>query len=412
MSEALNKPMQYIDTGDFEIDKSDILGSGTFGNVYMGKYNNELVTVKSFTRQTQDPEREINTMLQCRSPYVLHLIGICGMNTSELKLVLQYMDGGDLCSHLDKKQNKKPSLTNYSELEIAWVVANGLADILHKRCIHRDVKSPNILLSTKHYIILVDMRLTRDLRTTMTQGAGTPYYTAPEVLKNSGHYSVQADIYSFGVLLTELDTLLLPYSNVTISPVDFMNGVCSGTLRSESSIDCAPWFKNLIDRCLAHDPNERQLHPKSFESDNHCTSEDNGSKGSLLICGEFKHIFVNDNCIYLVVPIEFTGLFFARYTSLPVVDIDINCPSCQEPNSILYADCMKCYKTLLQNSIKVNILIRRLQNVYAKPSYFCPMCHLENDNITTNQCDYCNHELCESEKLLQFIAQITMSQPS
>ncbi|OQR95857.1 kinase [Thraustotheca clavata] len=334
MDTAINQPMQDINSGDLEINKCDILGSGAFGSVYKGIYKNEPVAVKSFTRQTEDPEREINVMLQCRSPYVLHLIGICEVNTIELKLVLQYMDG-------------------------AWVVASGLADIHHNRCIHRDVKSPNILLSTKHYIKLADMGLTRDLRMTMTQCAGTQYWNAPEVFTDSGHYGVQADIYSFGVLLTELDTLMLPYSNVKKSVLDFIAGVCNGTLRPQSSINCAPWFKKLIDRCLAHDPSERPTASEIVhiineqivkKSDIHCTSEDSIQVEPIV--QSVERAILSSTATTASTSSSQSNSQAAQYTPLPLVQIDINCPSCQEQNSILYAGCKKCNTTLLQNSFK------------------------------------------------------------
>ncbi|RLN59240.1 hypothetical protein BBJ29_003733 [Phytophthora kernoviae] len=44
----------------------------------------------------------------------------------------------------------------------------------------------------------------------MTAGVGTPYWTTPKVLEGK-RYTEQADIYTFGVVLSELDTCEIPY---------------------------------------------------------------------------------------------------------------------------------------------------------------------------------------------------------
>ncbi|OQR82394.1 kinase, partial [Thraustotheca clavata] len=132
---------------------------------------------------------------------------------------------------LPKKRNDEATVTNYTTLEIAWVIANGLADIHGYRCIHRDLKSPNVLLSTKHYIKIADFGLVHEVNSTMTHVVSGRSWTAPEMLK-SGKYSYPADIYSFGVILTELDTLALPYSHITtpMTEGELFDGVCDGSL--------------------------------------------------------------------------------------------------------------------------------------------------------------------------------------
>ncbi|OQS03565.1 hypothetical protein THRCLA_21131 [Thraustotheca clavata] len=87
----------------------------------------------------------------------------------------------------------------------------------------------------------------------MTIAAGTLWWTAPENPKEIIDYA--ADIYSFGVVLTQLDTLELPYHNVNLSNFAIMSSVLDGTLRPVDS--CEPWYKNLVDKCLDRDPNKR-----------------------------------------------------------------------------------------------------------------------------------------------------------
>ncbi|KAF0708068.1 hypothetical protein As57867_006442, partial [Aphanomyces stellatus] len=51
------------------------------------------------------------------------------------------------------------------------------------------------------------------LEESMTSNIGTVAWIAPEVL-TGGRYTEKADIYSFGVLLSELDTLQVPYAEM------------------------------------------------------------------------------------------------------------------------------------------------------------------------------------------------------
>ncbi|OQR84974.1 kinase [Thraustotheca clavata] len=89
----------------------------------------------------------------------------------------------------------------------------------------------------------------------MTQ-AGTPLWEAPEILRGE-KYDYAADIYSFGVILTELDTLQLPYSNLQLGAWAIMDKVKKGTLRPSLSNNCEPWLRNLAEMCLAYDPKSR-----------------------------------------------------------------------------------------------------------------------------------------------------------
>ncbi|KDO19953.1 TKL protein kinase [Saprolegnia parasitica CBS 223.65] len=183
------------------------------------------------------------------------LKAVSGQYSDNPKLVLEYIDGGNLRQYLDKKRKGEATEVEYSTLDIAWVIANALADLHRNGFMHRDLKSRNVLLSSTNYIKVADFGLTREIDPNMTVGAGTCAWTAPEVFGESGSYNYAADIYSFGVILTELETLQVPYAGMTRN--DITAGVCSGRLRPSVSSNCAPWFKALVDDCLSFDPTKR-----------------------------------------------------------------------------------------------------------------------------------------------------------
>ena len=90
-----------------------------------------------------------------------------------------------------------------------------------KKLIHRDLKTHNLLLNSSWECKVADFGIST-VNPTVTRAMtciGTPVYMAPEVLSKN-KYSEKADVFSFGVVLYEIFTGKLPYSD---PPFDKMN---------------------------------------------------------------------------------------------------------------------------------------------------------------------------------------------
>ncbi|OQR81487.1 kinase [Thraustotheca clavata] len=232
------------------------LGGGRFGSVYKATLYNEEVAVKIPHRGNErEILKEIEIMQKCRSPYIVDLKAISIQNDSP-KLALQYMDCGDLRRYHEDKRMGRPTQIQVTSFEVAWVVANALVDLHAQNALHRDIKSSNILLSTNHYIKVGDLGISRDIISdTMTGVVGTLCWTAPEVIR-SERYNFAADIYSFGVVLAELDAKNEPYLNLT-KGMDLFGKIARGTIKPSLSSTCEPWLKNLAEMCLSFNPQQR-----------------------------------------------------------------------------------------------------------------------------------------------------------
>ncbi|OQR87875.1 protein kinase [Achlya hypogyna] len=234
------------------------LGTGGYGAVFQATYSGHPVAVKVAQRTGAAAMlNEIRLMAENQSPYIVPLLAVMGYRSSQPKMLLELMDAGDLHQYLKDTRTGRSTLVSVSALEVAWVVAHALWDLHERGVVHRDVKSQNVLLCSRNYIKLGDLGISRVSAGAMTPERGTLQYMAPEVLKTSGTYGPAADIYSFGVLLTELDTLEAPYAGSKLGVLQIRDGVLSNSLKPSVSASCAPWLRDLVTACLEHDPDMR-----------------------------------------------------------------------------------------------------------------------------------------------------------
>ncbi|OQR84009.1 kinase, partial [Thraustotheca clavata] len=232
-----------LDTSDLVILNSSPIASGAFGEVWLGKLGSTTVAIKRLKKQSSNFKiqkfiEEVILMAKIDSPYIVRFIGASWLTPEDLSCVVEYMDYGDLRSFL-AHTTPKQFTWQQKRLSILAVVKGLL--YLHScapRIIHRDLKSRNVLLDSNKGTKLTDFGESREMNeSTMTNDVGTFAWMAPEVML-ANKYNASADIYSFGVLLSEYATHQIPYSDmrdpVTKQPCNqfqLINQITSGKLK-------------------------------------------------------------------------------------------------------------------------------------------------------------------------------------
>ncbi|OQR97697.1 kinase [Thraustotheca clavata] len=239
-----------------ELDIDENIKYGLCAEVWRGAFDGELVAVKMFqpnrntSNDIQDFINEIVLTACFDCPSIIQVKGA------------KIMDMGNLRDYLAK--SNPTEFTRDQNHQILVSVAEALA-YLHSMYIdHRDLKSPNILFDSKKVVKLADFGIAKeDMEVTMAQGVGTYRWMAPEVLMQTS-YTISADIYSLGIILSELDQHCIPYcgmknpeTGVPLSNSVIINGVMNGTIRPISSESCPDWVKSLSNACLQYIPKDR-----------------------------------------------------------------------------------------------------------------------------------------------------------
>jgi serine/threonine-protein kinase len=249
--------------GRFEIVRP--LGRGGMGIVYLARdrrLDDEVVAIKLLRPDfAQDPtmaarfKSEIKLARRVRHKNV-GAIHDFDEDSGLLYISMEYVDGVDLKQYL----RRHGAISAPEGYELAIQVTEGLQAVHDAGIIHRDLKTPNIMIDAKRMARLMDFGIAKQHGEGATTGSGhivgTPEYMSPEQAQGK-KVDFRSDIYALGIVIYEIFTGKVPFRGDTPIATILKHIQEPPTLEGPEAPPLPPTLIPVLNKCLAKDPAQR-----------------------------------------------------------------------------------------------------------------------------------------------------------
>src|SRR5262245_35379619 len=251
------------------------LGAGGMGEVYRArdtKLDRDValkILLESFANDGDRMmrfEREAKTLASLNHPHIAQIYGL-EQSSSVSALVMELVEGDTLADRI-----ARGAVPLEEAIPIASQIADALEAAHEQGIVHRDLKPANIKVRADGTVKVLDFGLAKMMEPTaaseisrsrvatitspaLMTGAGmivgTAAYMSPEQARGNA-VDKRADIWAFGVLLSETLTGHRPFNGDTVSDT------LAAVLRDDPSWDHIPdRIQPILRRCLQKDPRQR-----------------------------------------------------------------------------------------------------------------------------------------------------------
>ncbi|KAG2211201.1 hypothetical protein INT47_006320 [Mucor saturninus] len=234
------------------------VGKGAYGSVYKGldTRTNKVIAIKVLNLDTEeddvdDIQKEISLLSQLTHAKSQNITPYYGsfLNDAKLWIIMEYAAGGSVRTIM--------KAGNLEERYIAVITREVLLALsyLHKnQIIHRDIKAANILLTGEGHVQLCDFGVAAANSFRRSTFVGTPYWMAPEVIREGASYDYKADIWSLGITVYEMATGNPPLAN--IDPMRAIS-VIPKSAPPKLPDTFSPAIREFVESCLSEHAIER-----------------------------------------------------------------------------------------------------------------------------------------------------------
>lgn len=239
-----------------DLEMRETIGTGTFGRVRLVRHmaSNKYCALKILKKQEVLKMKQVDHILaeasilqEIQHPFIVNMIkGF--MDEHRLYILMEYVVGGELFSHL-RKAGKFPNDVGKfyaAEVILAFEYLHG------KDIIYRDLKPENLLLNFDGNIKITDFGFAKRVLDRTFTLCGTPEYLAPEIIQTKGHDRA-VDWWALGILLYEMVVGYPPFFDE--SPYKIYEKILEGRVQFPRWVD--PKAKDLIKGLLTLDHSKR-----------------------------------------------------------------------------------------------------------------------------------------------------------
>jgi LIM domain kinase 1 len=213
------------------------------------------ILMSSFTSGCLALPTRTGGSLSCQSSS--KMVGLSHPPVYQLALTKSVNFTGNLRSYIHDKNKPFPWRLR---LSFATDIARALAYLHARRCIHRDLKGENLLVTSNGRLKITDFGFARIAARNADESkrltfCGTDSYMSPEILLGN-EFDLPTDIFSLGVIFCEIASRKLADDN-TFKRSAPSFAIDQDEVRRLASPGCPPALIQLCIDCLDNEPSQR-----------------------------------------------------------------------------------------------------------------------------------------------------------
>ncbi|CAF1281615.1 unnamed protein product [Adineta steineri] len=284
----VSESIPVINYRDLNINLDDKLGQGSFGIVYKGEWNHQIVAIKQLhlNRLTRQEKNSFVKEIKIMSTLGEHtnLVHLFGYTLEPPCLIMEYVELGSLTYllHYCEDQQIEAKITDGRiKKKLILGIVLGMNQLHAVNIVHGDLKPQNILVSNDYIAKITDFgfatlrgKSSSSVASSITSNdddgevRGTAGYMAPELLNSSNPPECSIDVYSFGIVLNEIIQEEEPYADqfqnfLGRGPFAAVNHARLGN-RPRINATTPSFFKNFIKKCWDTEPRNRPTFKQIF----------------------------------------------------------------------------------------------------------------------------------------------------